>query len=208
MKILEQFGNIPADYAAIEVALEEYRSPKDKVAGLEKQGYLIRIKKGLYVVSPQLQGMTLSKELIANHLYGPSYVSLESALSFYGLIPERVHTTRSITMKRAKRYSTPIGNFDYVKVSEAYYEIGIRQEVVDNRYAYLIATPEKAICDLIITTPCLRLQSEKAVQAYLEEDLRLDFAGLKAIDTDIIRQCMETGMKKTELTQLYKFLSR
>ena len=208
MNVLEKFGIIPIDYTTIVTALGNYKSPKDKLAAMEKNGDLIRLKKGLFVVAPKIHIQHISKELIANHLYGPSYISLESSLSFYGLIPERVHSTRSMTLKRGKQFSTPLGIFDYVTASTEYFKIGIRQEIITNQYAYLIASPEKAICDMIVATPGLRLQSVKAMQIYLEEDLRIDFSGIGTFDTEIIRQCIKTGRKKTELTQLCKFLEK
>ncbi|MDP3642904.1 MAG: hypothetical protein Q8S54_06895, partial [Bacteroidota bacterium] len=182
--------------------------PGDKVSKMEKKGEMIRLKKGLFVVSPKIHRMTISKELIANHLYGPSYISFENALSFYKLIPERVLITRSMTLKRSRNFSTPLGNFDYISAPKDYFQIGIRQEIINDRYAYLIASPEKAICDMIMATSGLRLQSVKAMQIYLEEDLRIDFSSNAAFDSQIIRQCMDAGRKKTELTQLYKLLER
>jgi hypothetical protein len=59
---------------------------------------------------------------------------------------------------------------------------------------------------MIVSTARLRLQSVKALQQYLEEDLRIDFSGIDKFDADIVKQCIDTGVKKTELTQLYKFL--
>ena len=208
MTVLEQFGVIPIDYSTLVTAFANYKSPKDKIAALVKSGTLIRLKKGLFVVAPKIHKQSLSKELIANHLYGLSYFSLESALSFYGLIPERVYSTRSVTLKRARQFSTAIGIFDYVSVPNEYFSIGIRQELINNQYAFLIASPEKAICDMIITTPGLRLQSVKAMKVYLEEDLRIDFSNVETFDTNIIRECIAIGRKKIEFTQLYKFLER
>ena len=100
--MLIKFGIIPVDYATIVTALGNYKSPKDKLAAMEKNGDLIRLKKGLFVVAPKIHNQYISKELVANHLYGPSYISFESSLSFYGLIPERVHSIRSMTLKRGK----------------------------------------------------------------------------------------------------------
>ncbi len=208
MKILEQYGAIPIDYAVLTTTLSGYKSPANKVASLEKKGDLIRLKKGLFVISTEVSHQPVSRELIANHLYGPSYVSLESALSFYGLIPEKVYAVRSRATRRAKNFSTPLGNFEYAACPEDYFSIGIRQEIVNNQYAYLIASPEKAICDMIVTTRGLRLQSVKAVQAYLEDDLRIDFSVIETYDTDMIRQCIASGKKKTELTQLLKFMEQ
>ena len=74
---LDQIRNTPVDYATLVTLLRDYRFPKDKIAAMEKQQQLIRIKKGLFVVAQQEGTSPISRELIANHLYGPSYVSLE-----------------------------------------------------------------------------------------------------------------------------------
>jgi len=202
---LQKFGNIPFNYTALAKMLHGYQSPYDKVSAMEKHGEIIRLKKGLYVVSDKISRKQISRELIANHLYGVSYISLETALSFYGMIPEKVHSVLSITTKRSKQFENPLGHFDFITVPTGYFPIGIRQQIVDNEFVFLIATPEKAICDLILSTPHLRLQSVHAVQVYLEDDLRIDFSVLQNIDKDIIRQCSETGKKKGELKFLLKF---
>lgn len=206
MNQLEQFGIIPIDFKVISSVLDTYRSISDKVYHLEKNGSLIRLKKGMFVVSPEITQQTISRELIANHLYGPSYVSLESALSFYGLIPEKVYSVRSITSKRAKKFKNDLGNYEYVSVPDDYYSVGIRQEVINNQYVYLIASPEKAICDIIIATKGFRIQSQKSMRVFLEEDLRIDLSLLSGFDKDIIRNCIRTGRKKNELTYLLEIL--
>lgn len=203
---LARFGNIPVEYATLTSVLDGYRSAKDKIASLEKGDQLIRLKKGLYVVAPKVSKSEISRELIANHLYGPSYISLESALSYYGLIPERVYNVRSVTTKRAKQYTTPLGEFDYRTVPENYFSIGIQQEKTNSKSIFLIASPEKALCDMILLTSGLRLQSVKAVKTYLEENLRIDLFEKKVWNTEIVRECIEKGKKKTELTQLLKLL--
>jgi hypothetical protein len=113
-----------------------------------------------------------------------------------------------MTLKRSIQCSTPLGNFDYVTTSGDYFKIGIRQEIVNNQYAYLIASPEKALCDMIIATSGLKLQSVKAMRIYLEEDLKMDFSAVETYDKEIIRQCIEAGRKRTELTYLYKFMNQ
>ncbi len=206
MQELKQFGIIPIDFKTISSKLTLYRSPGDKVSRLEKSGHLIRLKKGLYIISPDISNQSISKELIANHLYGPSYISLENALSFYGLIPERVYSTLSITSKRKKSYNTPLGDFEYITVPVKYFSIGISQDIVQNSYAYLIATPEKALCDLIVTKSGIRFQSLKAVKEYLVQDLRVDFDVIKKWDLTIIDECIKYGYKKVELRLLSKFM--
>lgn len=206
MKELKQFGIIPINYSVLETIFKDYRSPKDKIANLERNGSIIRLKKGVFVVSPELSEQKISRELVANHLYGPSYISLESALSFYGLIPEKVYSVRSVTTKRAKHFETPIGNYDYITVPDVYYSIGIRQEIINNEYAYLIASPEKAICDMILSARNFRIQSAKAMQLFLEEDMRIDLSSIEKFDTNIIRNCIEVGIKKNELSNLLKVI--
>jgi predicted transcriptional regulator of viral defense system len=206
MNELEKFGNIPIDNAVLSDITGDYNFPRNKVASMEKHGDIVRLKKGLYVVSDKISRKQISRELIANHLYGVSYLSLETALSHYGLIPEKVFAMRSMTTKRAKLFENVFGRFEYISVPADYFSIGILHLIVDNEFAYLIATPEKALCDLILATPNLRIQSVKAMQAYLEDNLRIDFSAVQKFDLDIIRQCIEVGRKKGELGLLLRFL--
>lgn len=206
MEELRQFGIIPIDFRILSSILYTYRSIGDKIYHLEKEGSLIRLKKGMFVVSPEITKKTISRELIANHLYGPSYVSLESALSYYGLIPEKVFSVRSVTSKRSKKFNNSLGSFDFFSVPEVYFSVGIRQQIINNEYAYLIATPEKAICDMILATKGFRIQSPKAMKIFLENDLRLDFSAINSFDKSIIENCIQFGKKKNELTYLLEIL--
>jgi len=202
MDTFSSLHNIPVNSAVLKTFLGNLKYPKNKISSMEKSGELIRLKKDLYVNSK----VAISKELIANHLYGISYISLETALAYHGMIPERVYVIRSMTTKRAKTFTTPLGNFEYRTVSADYFSIGLWQEIVENKYAFLIATPTKTVCDMIVATPNLRLQSVKAMQTYLTEDLRIDCDVLKTLDKDIVRYCIEVGKKKAELGWLLKLL--
>ena len=90
MNELAVLKNIPVNTAAVASLYPNVKSANRKVANLEKTGRIIRLKRGLYVVSPEESGLLLSLNLIGNILYGPSYVSMLTALREYGLIPERV----------------------------------------------------------------------------------------------------------------------
>lgn len=206
MEELEQLGIIPVDYAVLRSLFFDYRSPRNKIANLEQTGKIIRLKRGMYVVSPKVTRQLLSVELIANHIYGPSYVSMESALRYYGLIPEQVYTIRSMAANRSKKFENQIGKFEYITVNEDYYSIGIKQQVVENKYTFLVATPEKALCDMITATPQLRIQSKKALVTYLEEDLRFDMSSLVNMDKNIVKECINTGKKKQTLKILLRIL--
>jgi predicted transcriptional regulator of viral defense system len=206
MEQLKNIGVIPVNSDILYSLYGDLVYPVKKIIDLERKGFIIKVKRNLYVVSPKVHNLEISRELVANHLYRPSYISLETALSYYGFIPERVYSVRSVCMKHYKQYDTPLGHFEYIKVSENYFQIGINQEIINNSYAFLIATPTKAICDMIVATPNLRLQSVKAMQNYLTEDLRIDVDVLKTLDKDIVRECVEVGRKKRELRLLMRFL--
>lgn len=207
MEQLSQIGVIPVNYSVLESFLTEYASPRHKIANLESSGRLIRFKRGLYVVSPAVSGLLLSTELIANHIYGPSYVSMESALRYYALIPENVYVVRSMTIKRSRQFDNSIARFDYTFCSDEYFSIGIHLEQKEG-YTFMIASPEKALCDLISYTPNVRFRSLKALSLYLEEDLRLDMEEFNKMDVEIFRQCAEVSKKKNELSNLIKLIER
>jgi len=207
MEELKQFGIVPIDVGVLETLFTSYKHPQKKITNLEQKGSLIRLKRGLYVVSPTVSARLLSVELIANHLSGPSYVSMQAALRHYRLIPESVHTTTSLTLKTAKIYKNSIGRFEYIHCTSDYYSIGIRQ-VVENDYAYLIASPEKALCDLIVYTPKLRLRFVKNMEIYLEEDIRFDMDEFYKMDVTIFEQCAHVSKKKTEINNLVKLLKQ
>lgn len=207
MLTLSEIGNIPVDFAVLKSMFPDYKSVHNKISELERSGELIRLKKGMYVISPEVSGRLLSMELIANHLYGPSYVSMESALRYYGLIPESVYTLQSITTKHSREFKNSLGKFEYIQCAKKYYPIGIRQEVKDDA-VFLIASPEKALCDLIINTPNLNLRYQKEVSIYLEEDLRFDMEALYQMDLNIFEQCAQNGKKKTAITNIIKLIKK
>lgn len=207
MITLSQIGNIPVDFAVLESLYPDHKSVHNKISELEKSGKIIRLKKGLYVVSPKESGKLLSMELIANHLYGPSYVSEESALRYYGLIPESVYTMQSMATKHSRDFINSLGKFEYTQCTKEYFAIGIRQEVKDHT-AFLIASPEKALCDLIANTPKLNLRFQKEMHTYLEENLRFDMGAFYKMNVGIFEQCAQVGKKKTMITNIIKIIKQ
>ncbi|HEY5592712.1 MAG TPA: hypothetical protein VIK55_17050 [Paludibacter sp.] len=200
---LSEIGNIPVDCAVLKSIFPDHKSVHNKISELEKSGTLIRLKKGMYAVSPKESGKLLSVELIANHLYGPSYMSMESALRYYGLIPESVYSIQSMTTKHSRVFSNSLGKFKYTQCERAYFSVGIRQEINDNT-SFLIACPEKALCDLIIHTPNLNLRFQKDTLAYLEDDLRFDMDAFYRMDSYIFEQCAQVGKKKAIIANILK----
>ena len=208
MDVLNQFGVVPIDYGVLASQLTDYKSPRQKIVELEKEGSIIRLKRGLYVVSPKISGKLLSIELIANHIYSPSYISKASALRYYGLIPEAVYTMQSMTIKHAKVFENKLGRFEYSFISRNIFSVGITS-IEDNGICFLIATPEKSLCDLVASTPKLNLRYIKDVKQYLEYDIRFDMDRFFKLDADIFQAYIDAGGKKKRSIQtLIKFLKR
>ena len=204
---LTEIGTIPVTTSIIESLYPELKSADKKVTWLEKQGIIIRLKRGLYVINPEYSGKTLSSELIANHLYAPSYISMSTALRYYGLIPEAVYVHQSMTVKHSRCFQTPVGNYDYKYISRKAFPIGVRSMYKDN-YAFLIASPEKALCDLIANSSKVILRYMKDVEAYLEQDIRMDMDEFYNMDANIFEEYINVGKKADSISTLLKFLRR
>jgi len=128
------------------------------------------------------------------------------ALAFYNLIPERVMTLTSITPKRNKFFSTPVGNFEYRYLTPTKYPMGITLHFLDEKHPILIATPEKALMDqVLLASPGLELTSKDDVETYLFEDLRIDEEELKKLKPNKIRD-IATLYKKHSTTWVAQYL--
>lgn len=204
---LRPLGNVPVSIDVLQGLYADYESPNMHISLLEKKGVLIRLKRGLYVVSPEITGKELSDGLIANHLYGPSYVSLLWALRWYGLIPERVYTVTSVTTRHTREFDNPLGRFTYRGVSKDYFPIGIKMQE-EAGINYLLATPEKALCDMLMNEKHVPDQSVASLEVFFEEDMRIEVDDIRQMDIRIIRRCMEVGNKKTVLANLLKLMER
>ena len=202
MKTLKDIGTVPFDLSVLQSFYPDCKHITDKAIRLETEGTIVRLKKGLYVANTD--DGTLSHELLANHLYGPSYVSMSWALSWYGLIPGRVYLIQSMTTKHSRKFSNSIGTFHYQNCPDDYFPIGITTQGKDKIH-YLIASPEKALCDYICYHK-VTLRFMKEVGTFLEEDLRFDTDIIPDLNLDIIRKCAETGRKSNTLLTLLKFL--
>ena len=206
-KALSEIGSIPVTTSIIESLYPELKSQDKKVVWLEKNGYIIRLKRGLYVVNPEHSGKTLSSELIANHLYAPSYISMSTALRYYGLIPEAVYVHQSMTVKHSRSFHTPIGSYDYKYISRKAFSVGVRS-IHKGDYAFLMASPEKSLCDLIANSSKVNLRYMKDVEIYLEQDIRMDMDEFYKMDATILEDYIKVGKKADSISTLLKFLKR
>lgn len=204
---LIQLGNIPVTAAALQSLFPNIKGGNQKIRLLERDRQIIRLKRGLYVSSPGVTGIALSSELIANHLYTPSYVSMSSALRYYGLIPEEVYVMQSMTLKHSRDFDTPIGRYEYTRISKASFSIGL-SNVRKADYAFVIATPEKALCDLVANSPGVNLRYPKEAALYLEEDIRMELTDFKQMDPAIFEAYAKVGKKADSIRILLKLLKQ
>ncbi|MBQ9475309.1 MAG: hypothetical protein IJU69_03535 [Bacteroidales bacterium] len=204
--VLDILGNIPVSKETIATLYPAVSASNQKVSSLEHSGKLLRLKRGLYIVNPACSGRRISIELVANHLYSPSYVSMHTALRLYGLIPEQVHLVQSMTLKHSREFENALGKFSYTGVGRDYFPIGLRQEETEGT-TFIIASPEKALCDLICHTSGLNLRYQKEAKVFLEEDLRLDMDAFGQFNADIFRQCANAGKKAQSIDTIIKLLN-
>lgn len=203
--VLSALGNIPVTSSVILSMYNGISSKSSKISQLEKAGEIIRLKRNVYIVNPQESGTMLSVGLISNHLLSPSYVSMQTALRHYGIIPEAVYTIQAMTFKATKTFTTPIGTFCYTHISEEAFHIGVTQ-IKENNIVYMMATPEKALCDLIASQPGVNLRYKKEALEFIENDLRFDMEKFYNLNPDILDEYAKVGKKKESIHTITKLL--
>jgi hypothetical protein len=187
--------DVPFDYQLLMDRLEgRFLAPRNKIQSLCRSGEIIRVKKGLYVpgIRPG-EGPKVDSLVLSGLIYGPSYVSLETALSWHGLIPERVDEITCMTSKRAKVFRTPVGRFTYTPINEDAFPVGVRLEPGKGGSWYL-AEPEKALCDRIAQVR--GLEAMRDVPAVLEESLRIDPGDLDELRLPLVLEIASQYRRK------------
>ena len=171
------------DYQQLVACLPRYSKPRDRIRRLLAGGEIVRIRKGLYAFGEPFRRAPISRELLANLIYGPSYISLDYALNYHGLIPERVPTVTSMTVGRSRAFLTPFGTFSYRRLSPGRYAVGVLLEERRD-LSFLIASPEKALADKVWTDKRFDGIRLGDYGPYLLDDLRLDPDRLADLDQD------------------------
>lgn len=181
--------------------LKNYANPTTKLARMVKQNKYFPIVKGLYETD-----RTTPPYLLAGSIYGPSYISFEYALSFYGLIPEAVYTVTSATFEKKKKkiYETAFGTFTYRDVPSNVFSLDIRL-LQEGDYFYRIASAEKAVCDQLYTlSPVAGI---KELAAILLDDLRIEETELKKLNLNKLEFLAE-NYRSTNVKKLAVLLRR
>ena len=205
---IKEYTNAPLSHNVVMETLATYNRPNDKISEMIKSGELVSLRRGLYVPGPELDLPIPDSFVIANHLRGPSYISLESALSYWNLIPERVYEITSVTTKTSKTYTTSIGRFSFQHLITPYYSFGIKSVRLTEFQTALIASPEKAVCDKIVLTSGVLLRSISQTLDFLTDDLRIDEEQLQTLDISTIESWIEDAPKKSSLQMLVNTLQR
>ena len=148
--------------------LKNYANPYGKIGRLVKEGKLIPLTKGLYVDNTNVSGLYL-----ANAIFGPSYISFNYALSYYGLIPEAVYEFTSATTEKKKKklFNNRFGTFSYRDIPVDAYPYGINI-IEEGEYSFMIASKEKALCDKLYELPPVKNQRELILLLF--NDMRID----------------------------------
>lgn len=146
--------------------------------------------------------------LLANHLLGPSYVSMEAALAYWGWIPEKVIEISSMTIWNSTVYNSDVGRYTYTHLPLPYYSFGLQCVELTQKQTAMVAAPEKALCDKIATTAGVLLRSSNQVMEFLIDDLRIDEERLGQIDGRVISSWVTDSPKKSSIDMLIKTLSR
>lgn len=177
-------------YGFVMDCLKGYKNPRLKLHHLLKIGALIRVKKGLYVFGKHFARGGYSVEVLANMIYGPSYVSLEWACQYHRLIPERVTVFTSVTTQRTKRFQTPIGLFTYDHLALDAYSNGAEILTLSDKQQVLIASKEKALIDLLVVRRGF-FSSKKHFKETLFEDLRVEEEDFAKFNLELLKAIYE-----------------
>lgn len=178
-----------------------YADPYGKIRRMCGAGKLFPLTKGLYETEKNISGY-----LLASALYGPSYLSFQYALARYGFIPEAVKEYTSATCLKGKKkyFDNAFGSYSYrdVPVDVFAFEIKLIEE---DGYAYFIATPEKALCDLLYSLPVIKNQKE--LKQLLFDNLRIDEDLFSTLNNAIVFDLNDMYHSRN-VSLLTKFLKR
>jgi hypothetical protein len=208
MHPLRRFGAVPLARESLDEVLGGYRRPNDKVSEWLREGALQPLRRGLYLTGPTLRHTPACLPLLANHLLGPSYVSLDFALALHGLIPEGVAEITSVTPRPSRTLTNSYGRFSYSHLPLRFYALGQQLGEGPDGLCYLIASPTKALVDRLVLSRNLTPLSRMAMREWLLEDLRLDEGLLSGLSLEEIRRYQATGVKQRQLGTLLRVLER
>ena len=180
---------------------KDYANPLDKIKRDADNGLLIRLNRGLYETNKSVNPC-----LLASSILSPSYLSFDWALSYYGLIPEKVIaiTSASMGLRKNKTFVNAFGRYEYGDIPSQVFSEGLNY-LEDGEYAVKIATKEKAICDSLCKWRIVH--SIKELKELLFVDKRIDESEFEVCNFKLMLRL--AGLyKKTNLEYLIKLIRK
>ncbi len=177
--------NMVKTYQILLQELKNYKNPKTKIQRMVKNKELFYITKGLYETNEKVNPFYL-----ADPIYSPSYISFETALSYYDLIPERVYAIKCATYdkKKKKQFKTQFGLYTYEDIPKTVFGWGVKIYDMDG-YSFKIATKEKALLDMLYSTSLIN--NMKEMREYLFENMRINEIVLDMLDKNLLKELSE-----------------
>ena len=117
-------------------------------------GEILRICRGLFCLDKRYLRTHINPLELAQRIHGPSYISLESALSYHGWIPEAVYAITSTSLQRSRSFNTPLGVFSFTRIPQSQFYAGVRRIETGNGGSFLMAEPLKALADYVYAHHC------------------------------------------------------
>jgi predicted transcriptional regulator of viral defense system len=181
------FESLPWSQFTTQELAALFPGSEDRRYGLVKRalasGEIIRIRRGLYCLAPKYQKKSINLYALAQLVYGPSYVSLESALSWHGWIPEAVHGITSTSFGKSKEFTTPLGVFSYDRAPQRVFYTEVERLTDPSGNVFLMATPLKALADYVYVRKKDWTGIEPAISSLRIEPEELTQAPSSSIET-------------------------
>ena len=186
---------------ALKLKYSNYSNPLDKIKRESQKGNIIRLNRGIYATD-----RNVSPYLLASVILSPSYLSFEWALSYYGLIPERVYsiTSASLMVRKNKTFVNEFGRYEYSDIPVNAFSEGLTL-LSEGEYSCRIATKEKAICDSLSKWPVVH--SVKELKELLFDDKRIYEEEFLTCDFNLLTRLAKL-YKKTNLELLINLIEK
>ena len=167
-----------------------------------RRGLLVKLRNQYYAF-PEYRQMPDFSRYIANRIYTPSYISLHSALSFYGMIPEEVVQLTSVTTLKTAHFENDFGTFYYQNVKTPLY-FGFEIKTMQGGRGLLFATPEKALLDLLYLNPYYKTEQDME-ELRLDEDYMQNELNIERLNNYLSKiKCKTLEQKVKRLMKVYE----
>ncbi len=152
-RLTKQFFRAPTGVFTLSDVAASFEGTDFSRYGLIKRamsaGEILNIRRGLYCLAPEFQKKPVSVYSLAQRIYGPSYISMETALSYHGWIPEAVYACTCASFGNSKEFETPLGVFSYKRVPQDTFFLGVERYSDENGNVIFMASPAKALVDYL-----------------------------------------------------------